>query len=166
MQNPSDVLKEDDVLQLLVLKVDPNRQRISLSLKQAQGDPWHDINERFPRGSIVESTVVRTTPFGAFVELETGVEGLVHISELSDRHVKNVDDVLRVGQQLKLRVLEVNLDHHRIKLSLKAVANDPAGAELQATTKKVAKARHRDDSLKGGLGVSGAMGQGLGELKL
>ncbi len=173
INRPSDVVNESDVLRLVVLNVDGDKQRISLSLKQAQGDPWRDINEKFPRGSLVEATVVRTTEFGAFVELEAGVEGLVHISELADRRVNNVTDVVQVGHKDKFRILEISPDNHRIKLSLKAAAagaHVPAEAGPTSTPPakpgKPARPRGHDESLRGGLGSNGALGTGLGNLKL
>ena len=168
IHKPSDVLSEGDVIQLQVIKLDAAKRRISLSLKQAAGDPWSDIQTSCPRHSVVEGTVVRTTEYGAFVELEPGVEGLVHISELSERRVKNVAEVVKVGQPYKFRVIELNPDNRRIKLSLKAAQEqEPTasqGQEPPSQRKRVRTIKKGD--LKGGIGGGGGMGQGLGKLRL
>jgi len=175
---PTDTLSEGDVLQLKILRLDAASQRLSLSLKQAEGDPWSDIAEKYPRYSIVEATVQHTTDFGAFVELEPGVEGLVHISELADHRVAQVGDVLQVGQRHPFRVMQIDPDNRRIKLSLKAVKHPPAEAQAKPetdtprepgktpTADRPAKPRKKANDLLGGLGNGGGMGQGLRELKL
>ena len=106
--------------------MDIEKRRISLSLKQAHGDPWHTAEAKYAKHSLVDGTVLSITTFGAFVELEEGVEGLVHISELSDKRVGEVSDVLKVGDQHQFRVLNVDTSQRRIRLSLKAVANPPS----------------------------------------
>ena len=131
----TDVVREGQMIRLMILDVDPNKQRLSLSLKQAHGDPWIGIEGKYPNGELVEGTALSTTPYGAFIELEEGVEGLVHISELSDRRVGQVEDVLKTGERHKFRVLSVDEGERRIRLSLKAV-NDtgPAAGEAQLMT--------------------------------
>lgn len=116
-----DVVKEGEVIQLVVQRIEPEKHRISLSHKQAKGDPWVGAEYKYKKGSLVNATVLNATEFGAFVELEPGVEGLVHISELSDTRVQQVEDVLQVGQTPQLRVLDVDESQRRINLSLKAV---------------------------------------------
>ncbi|MEX0774978.1 MAG: S1 RNA-binding domain-containing protein, partial [Phycisphaeraceae bacterium] len=171
---PADVVKEGEVLRVVVLQVDPAKHRLTLSLKQAAGDPWVGAEHKYPRHALVAGTVLSTTDFGAFIEIEAGLEGLVHISELADRRVGQVTDVLKIGQQHQFRVLEVDEDNRRIKLSLKAVsapveeASQPvtkdAGKVAAPAGKPAAKSRKRSD-LKGGM--SGNMlGTGLGDLKL
>lgn len=123
---PSDIVQIGDVLRLVVQSVDPEKCRISLSLKQVDGDPWIGAERKYEKGSLVDATVQSITDFGAFVELTPGVEGLVHISELADHRVERAEDVLSVGQKQQFRVLEVDEDKRRISLSLKAVANPPA----------------------------------------
>lgn len=178
IKSPSATLSAGDVLQLKVLRIDAANQRLSLSLKQAQADPWSDIAEKYPCHDIVEATVQHTTEYGAFVELEPGVEGLVHISELSDRRVEKVSDVVEVSQKHQFRVMQIDAENRRIKLSLKAVKHPPAEARTAATESsshgsdktpaaaQPAKSRKKAENLFGGLGTGGGMGQGLRELKL
>ena len=123
---PSDVVNVGDVLRLIVQTIDPEKCRISLSLKQVDGDPWIGAERKFEKGSLVDASVLSITDFGAFVELTPGVEGLVHISELADHRVDRTDDILTIGQKQQFRVLEVDEEKQRISLSLKAVANPPS----------------------------------------
>lgn len=169
IQHPSQVLKEGDTIRLKVLQVDPERNRMSLSLKQSQGDPWENADERFPRNTVVEGTVMRLVDFGAFVEIAQGIEGLVHISELSDRRVQRVEDILKVGDRKGFRVLEVQVDDRRMKLSLKSADRplDESDAGVDpANEPTTTRPRARKGSLKGGIGGGGGMGEGLGNLKL
>jgi small subunit ribosomal protein S1 len=167
------------VLRLKVLQIDPSKHRISLSLKQAQGDPWIGAERKYAKHALVDATVLSTTDFGAFVELEPGVEGLVHISELSNQRVNAVTDVLQAGQKHQFRVLDVDETNRRIRLSLKAVKEPPpqeapapqaAGARPgQGGAGRPGQAppqRKKPANLKGGMGKSGALGMGLGDLKL
>ena len=100
----------------------PTIVSVFISMKQAQPDPWEGVAERFPERCLAGGHVTRLAAFGAFVELSPGVEGLIHISELSDRRVRACDDVLTVGQEIETRVLGVDLDARRISLSLKQVS--------------------------------------------
>ena len=168
--NPSQVVQENQVLRLVVLQVDPEKQRLTLSLKQAEGDPWVGAEHQFPRDSVVEGVVVRTTDFGAFIEIKPGVEGLVHISELSDKRVDKVENVLEQGQREKFRVLEVDEQERRIRLSLKR-ADQPLGAAASHAPARndrptQSRKRRKPENLEGGMGQAGGMGMGLGDLKL
>jgi len=142
-----------------------------LSLKQSQGDPWENAADRFPRNTVVEGHVVRIVDFGAFVEVAPGVEGLVHISELADRRVQSVEDILKVGDEKRFRVLELQIDDRRLKLSLKS-ADRPLDEDLSAAEQDASGAtpplrpRAPKGTLKGGIGGGGGMGEGLGSLKL
>ena len=173
---PGDVVKVGDTLRLVVLQLDVAKRRLSLSLKQAGGDPWVGAEHTYARHSIVEGTVQSTTDYGAFVEIVPGIEGLVHISELADRHVNTVTEVVKVGEKHAFRVLEVDEDNRRIRLSLKAAKEpaapppapepapvDPAAAAQAA--KLAGKPRKPAKPLKGGMEHS-ALGLGLGQLKL
>ncbi len=166
---PSDIAKEGDMLRVKVLDVDPEKKRLSLSLKQSAGDPWTGAESKYARNTVLEARVISTTDFGAFVEIEPGIEGLIHISELSDKRVNQVTDVVKVGDQVKLRVLEVDEDERRIKLSKKYAEKSldelPPEEAPQAPAKKKAK-RQKPGNLTGGIGSSGGLGMGLGDLKL
>jgi small subunit ribosomal protein S1 len=120
VRKPSDMLKTGDTVEAVVLKIDPAEQRISLGLKQALGDPWADVAEKFGVGSEVEGPVTRLMKFGAFVQVAEGVEGLVHISEMvADRRLNHPEDAVHVGQVVKAQVLGIDAEKRQIKLSMK-----------------------------------------------
>ena len=131
INHPSEVLKKGDEVEAIVLEVSPENQRISLGLKQASDDPWNTITSRYAIGQIVKGKVSKIASFGAFVELEDGVDGLVHISQISDQHVEKVKDALKVGQDVEARIVKIDREERRIGLSIKAVAmNESQIAEL------------------------------------
>ncbi len=115
----SDVLSEGDKVTVTVLDINNEKGKISLSLKDINNDPWNKVSEKYKEGMIVDGTVVRMVPFGAFVELEEGVDGLVHISQISQKHIAKAEDVLSIGQKIKAKVTEVNLENKKISLSIK-----------------------------------------------
>lgn len=122
--HPSKVLSEGQDIKVKVLNVDTEKGRISLGYKQLQMDPWDAAEEKYPVGSIVNGTVMRIAPFGAFVKLEDGVEGLVHISQLSDKRVNKVEDVLSVGQEIPVKILDVKAKDHKISLSFRQAVEE------------------------------------------
>jgi len=122
VNHPSEVVKVGDPVNVQVLDVDLDRERISLGLKQTTEDPWKMLVKNFPVGSIIEGTVTKLVPFGAFVELGDGVEGLVHISEMAKGHVETPDQVTSVGQKVMVKVMDVDLERRRISLSMRAAA--------------------------------------------
>ncbi|MFS0576728.1 30S ribosomal protein S1 [Sporosarcina sp. 179-K 3D1 HS] len=115
----SDVLKEGDKVNVKVLSVDRDSERISLSIKDTLPGPWEGIEEKAPKGSIFEGVVKRLVSYGAFVEVLPGVEGLVHISRISHKHIGTPHDVLQEGQTVQVKVLDVNADEKRLSLSIK-----------------------------------------------
>jgi small subunit ribosomal protein S1 len=120
VNHPSDILKQGDTVDTIILAVKPEERRISLGLKQTLADPWTDIQLKFPVGSQIEGPVTKLMNFGAFVELADGIEGLVHVSEISaDKRVAHPSDELRVGQKVKAQILAIDTDKHQIKLSMK-----------------------------------------------
>ena len=114
------MLKKGDEVEAVVLEVSPENQRISLGLKQAQEDPWAGISSRYRIGQLIKGKVSKLASFGAFVELEEGVDGLVHISQISDDHVAKIRDVLQPGQEVEARVIKIDPIDRRIGLSIKA----------------------------------------------
>ncbi len=120
VNHPSEVLKKGDEVEAVVLEVDASNQRISLGLKQAQNDPWSSISGRFKVGQIVKGKVSKLASFGAFVEIEEGIDGLVHISQISDDRVQKVRDALAPGQDVEARVIKIDSVERRIGLSIKA----------------------------------------------
>ena len=119
VNHPSEVLEKGDEVTTVVLEIDSTNHRISLGLKQAQEDPWADIAKRYPERRVT-GKVTKVSSFGAFVEIEEGVDGLIHISQISDEHIEKVKDVLNVGDDIEARVVKVDATEHRIGLSVKA----------------------------------------------
>lgn len=119
VQHPSQVLKEGQEVTVKVLRLDRERGRISLGLKQVQPNPWDDIDKAYPEGSIVKGKVVRLATFGAFVELAPGIDGLIHVSQLSDDHVTRPGEVVSIGDEVRVKILRVDPDQQRISLSLR-----------------------------------------------
>ena len=120
VNHPSELLKKGDEVEAVILEVDPQQQRISLGLKQAQTDPWSSIAGKFKVGQIVKGKVSKLASFGAFVEIEEGIDGLVHISQISDDRVQKVKDALQPGQEVEARVIKIDPVERRIGLSIKA----------------------------------------------
>ncbi|MEO6787732.1 MAG: 30S ribosomal protein S1 [Chthoniobacteraceae bacterium] len=120
INHPSEVLKKGDEVEAVVIDIDKNAQRISLGVKQMEDDPWKDIEQRFKIGDKVKGKVGKIAAFGAFVELDGGIDGLVHISQISEDRIEKVKDVLKVGQELEARVIKVDKAERRIGLSIKA----------------------------------------------
>lgn len=128
VHKPSDILKQGDTVDAIVLSVDAVARRISLGLKQALGDPWAEVPQKFPAGSAIEGPVTRLMKFGAFVQLTEGVEGLVHVSEISaEQRIHHPQDVLHVGQIVKAQVLAIDPEKRQIKLSMKQMV--PTGLD-------------------------------------
>jgi len=150
IRHPDEIVKVGDVIKVRVMKVDTESKRISLSIKQVGDDPWMGASARWPVESVVEGVVKRLADFGAFVELTAGVEGLVHISELSNERVRMVAEVVREGQTVKAKVLEVDEDRRRISLSIKQVVDAPDyTGEVSEQPERPKKKRKKP--LKGGL---------------
>ncbi len=126
IRHPSEVLSVGDRVKVKVLSFDPDRERISLGIKQLSEYPWQRVDEKYPVGSKVRGRVVSITEYGAFVELENGVEGLIHISEMSwTKHIRHPSKILREGQEVECMVLKVDKENERISLGLKQVEPDP-----------------------------------------
>ncbi|MCM3637704.1 30S ribosomal protein S1 [Sporosarcina luteola] len=119
VEKVSDVLKEGEKVNVKVLSVDRDSERISLSIKETLPGPWENIEERAPKGSVLEGTVKRLVSYGAFVEVFPGVEGLVHISRISHQHIGTPHEVLEEGQKIDVKVVDVNADERRLSLSIK-----------------------------------------------
>jgi predicted RNA-binding protein with RPS1 domain len=165
LHHPKDLLKEGQEVEVQILSLDRDTTKISLSLKQLTSSPWLAVMERYPIESTVRGKVTRTTAFGAFVELEPGLEGMVHISELDHKRVVRVTDILQVGKEVDLRVLAVDPNSRRIALSLKALITRPEAsrkvADQDLTPGSVAPAyvpkRDRNRFSAGGGGGAGRL---------
>ena len=130
VNHPSEVVKVGQEVEVQVLDVDLNRERISLGLKQTTEDPWRTLVKKYPVDAIVEGVVTKLVPFGAFVDLGDGIEGLVHISEMAKQHVDAPAQVCKVGDKVQVKVMEIDLDRRRISLSMKAAA-ETLGFEVE-----------------------------------
>ncbi|MBD1222627.1 30S ribosomal protein S1 [Virgibacillus halodenitrificans] len=131
VDNASDVVSEGDKISVEVLSVDRDNERISLSHKNTIPGPWSDIEDRIQRGDVVDGVVRRLVNFGAFVEIQPGVEGLVHISQIANRHIGTPQEVLESGQQVKVKVLDVNAKEERISLSIKELEQEQESKEYK-----------------------------------
>jgi small subunit ribosomal protein S1 len=129
VDKPEDAVKEGEAVTVKVLKLDPQNDRISLSIKQAQPGPWELVDKNFAVGAIVEGTVKRIASFGAFVEIAAGIEGLVHISQIAHRHIGTPHEVLKEGQSVNVKILEINPGEKRVSLSIKETEEAPPEQE-------------------------------------
>ncbi|MDH5011640.1 30S ribosomal protein S1 [Weissella cibaria] len=141
VSQPSDVLSVGEDVKVKVLGLDPEKERISLSIKATQPGPWEAAASEAPEGTVLEGTVKRVVDFGAFVEVFPGVEGLVHVSQISHKHIANPSDVLKAGDKVKVKVLEVNPDKQRLSLSIKALEEAPAREEGQSNNDRPRRQR-------------------------
>lgn len=139
VDSPSDVLSEGETVKVKVLSVDRDNDRISLSIKETQPGPWEEASSSIKAGSVIEGTVKRIVTFGAFVEVAPGIEGLVHISEMANRHIGNPSEVVKEGQQVSVKVLEINSNDKRMSLSMKAVQDEKEKANLKENLPKEEK---------------------------
>lgn len=146
VDHPRDVLTEGDEIDVMVLAVDKEKERISLSLKETLPDPWDTVDERFQVGEVVEATVTRVVDFGAFVKLEDGVEGLVHISQLADRHVNTPSEVVQPGDEVKVKIVSLDKAARRIGLSMKDAEPKPRRQEKPPREQSFSDP-NRDDSI-------------------
>ena len=126
VNHPSEVVKLDETLSIKIIDYDKEKQRVSLGLKQLLPHPWENVEENYPIGSNVKGKIVSLTNYGAFVELEAGVEGLIHVSEMSwTRHIKNASEMYSIGEEIKAGVLAIDTDERKISLGVKQLEPDP-----------------------------------------
>jgi small subunit ribosomal protein S1 len=124
VNHPSEVLEIGQKVRVKVLDVDRDRQRISLGLKQTQTDPWQRVIDETQQGDVVSGKITKVVTFGAFAEIVSGVEGLIHISELAEHHVENPREVVQQGEEVKVKIIEIDPDRRRLSLSLRRVEPD------------------------------------------
>jgi small subunit ribosomal protein S1 len=157
VHDASKVVQPGQHVKVVVLKIDRERRKVGLGMKQLEPSPWDDIDARYPVGQVVKGKVTRTADFGAFVELEPAVEGLVHVSELSPNRVRRVTDVVKPDQEVQVLVLNVDKNQRRISLSLKAAHAKAAAEQEKADEEPEEEAeapppRPRTTPLRGGVG--------------
>jgi ribosomal protein S1 len=156
VQDATTVVQPGEKVKVVVLKVDRERRKVGLGLRQLMPSPWDDIASKYPPSGVVPGKVTRVAEFGAFVELEPGVEGLVHISELSPQRVRRVTDIVQPGQEVQVTVLRVDSAQRKISLSLKAAAAkaEEAAESEEEEVAEVKRPRTRTTPLRGGIGDS------------
>jgi small subunit ribosomal protein S1 len=160
ISHPSEVLQKGQVVKCRVLNVDQTRRRIALGMKQLDDDPWHTtIPEKYKPGQLVSGKVTKITNFGVFVGLEDNLEGLLHISELSDQKVENPEDVVKVGDDIEVRVLRVDSDERKIGLSRRRVdwTEEQHRVEAEKEQQQIQAKVDKQAELKGGLGSEGPL---------
>ncbi|HEY5234977.1 MAG TPA: S1 RNA-binding domain-containing protein, partial [Rhabdochlamydiaceae bacterium] len=141
IEHPGDIYKKADSVEAVVLGIDKANKKISLGIKQLSQDPWGQIEQDYPVSSMVEGEVSKITNFGAFIKLPSGIEGLVHISEVADHTVNKVEDVLKVGQKAQFRVISVNKEERKLGLSLKSKEASETKATENKERQKPAKSK-------------------------
>ncbi|MBR2540654.1 MAG: bifunctional 4-hydroxy-3-methylbut-2-enyl diphosphate reductase/30S ribosomal protein S1 [Mogibacterium sp.] len=132
LKHPEEVLKIGDIINVKILSLNEEKGKISLGLKQTQPEPWTLVGDKYQVGDVLDGKVVQTKEYGAFVELEAGLDGLVHISEIANKRVENVSDELKVGETVKVKIMEIDPDKRRISLSIKAALPEEEAAEAPA----------------------------------
>jgi small subunit ribosomal protein S1 len=155
VKDATQVVQPGQSLKVLVLKIDPEKRKVSLGLKQLTASPWDAIEEKYHTGQLITGKVSRIMDFGAFVELEPAVEGLIHISELSPNRVRRVSEIVQEGQEVQVKVLGIDAANRRISLSLKAAIPEepePEAAEEEAPEEPQKPPKPRTTPLRGGLG--------------
>lgn len=163
VRRPSELVQEGAEIEVVVLSVEKDKHRLSLGLKQTEADPWAGVAEQYPKNAMVPGKVLRLTEFGAFVELRPGVEGLIHISEMSQRRINSPREVVEENKEVQVRVLGVDIEKRRISLSLRPAPSEAPAAAAQPESEK---AKKRKKPLRGGLTASWDFAGQLGSLKL
>ncbi|HFN1353720.1 TPA: 30S ribosomal protein S1 [Streptococcus pneumoniae] len=139
--SPKSVVTVGEEIEVKILDLNEEEGRVSLSLKATVPGPWDGVEQKLAKGDVVEGTVKRLTDFGAFVEVLPGIDGLVHVSQISHKRIENPKEALKVGQEVQVKVLEVNADAERVSLSIKALEERPAQEEVQKEEKRAARPR-------------------------
>ncbi|MDN6491805.1 MAG: S1 RNA-binding domain-containing protein, partial [Leuconostoc sp.] len=152
VKNPADVLTKGETVNVKILALDAEKGRISLSIKATQPGPWDKVAEEAPAGTVLEGTVKRVKDFGAFVEIFPGIEGLVHVSQISHKRIENPSEVLKSGDKVQVQVLDVKPAEERISLSMKALEEKPEREDRgnskdgSASRADIAAYKQQDDS--------------------
>jgi len=156
ISHPNEMLEKSQEVECKILAVDIERRRIALGMKQMNDDPWKsDIPNRYQPGQVIKGTITKITNFGVFVGIEDGLEGLLHISELSEDKVDNAEDVVKVGDELEVKILRVDTEDRKIGLSRRRV--DWTDEQEAADQKTQTDTKQPDPDLKGGLGAGGPL---------
>lgn len=149
VRHPSEILKKGDVIEVVVLNIDAPNERFSLGIKQLNEDPWGRIPQVYPRGARVKGTVSKVTDFGAFIEIEPGIDGLCHVSEFSDEHVKNPREFIKPGDIVEVVIIDIDSQDRKISLSIRATQSTETTLSYRSYL-----SQYKDGS-KGGMGILG-----------
>jgi small subunit ribosomal protein S1 len=149
INNPAELLKVGDEVETIILAIDPEQQRISLGMKQLEEDPWENIEKLYNIGDVVKGKVTKITAFGAFIELSNKIDGLIHVSQISDEHVERVKDVLKVNDDVEARVIKIDKGDRRIGLSIKATKKEYTQEDLTAVGEEVTQALRAGEAMVG-----------------
>lgn len=125
IKNPSQIVKEGDVIKVKILKMEPNNRKISLGMKQVEEDPWTLVLEKYKEGDVITGEVKNVTDFGAFIEIETGIEGLLHVSDIAWERIEKPQDIVKNGQKIEVKILKFNPSERKISLGMKQLLPDP-----------------------------------------
>jgi len=147
INNPAELLKPGEEVEAKILAINTQQQRISLGMKQIEEDPWQNIEKLHKIGDIVTGKVTKLTAFGAFIELSHKIDGLIHVSQISDEHVDRVKDVLKIGDDVEARVIKIDKTDRRIGLSIKAAKKDYSKEDLKAEGEKVTEALRKGEAI-------------------
>ena len=153
INNPNEVLKVGDEVEVIILDIDPQQQRISLGLKQAESDPWENIEQLYKIGDVVKGKVTKIIPFGAFVELSHKIDGLVHISQISKDRIDKVKDKLQLGQEIEAMVIKLDKNVRRIGLSIRALEEGFSEEDLKAADEEITAAMLKPGEALGTMGA-------------
>lgn len=156
IKHPSEVLKKGDRVEAVILSIDTENQKLSLGMKQLEPDRWEEFFTRHQLGDVIKGKVVRMTNFGAFVQIEEGIEGLCHISEMDEKHVERSEEILQVGQEVEMKIIKLNAAEKKIGLSLKAMKEEGVREDLSALID--------NDSPSGSMTVGDRVGDQLKEM--
>ncbi|WP_041607669.1 bifunctional 4-hydroxy-3-methylbut-2-enyl diphosphate reductase/30S ribosomal protein S1 [Halobacteroides halobius] len=169
IEHPSKVLEEGQEIEVKVLEVNPTEERIALGYKQTQPDPWEQFDNKYDEGDKVTGKITKTVDFGAFMEVEPGVEGLIHISQLSHEHVANVEDVVTAGDEVEAEILNIDINERRVGLSIKELESAPASQgqparQPKSRPNKRNNNRQQDKEKKNGTTIGDLVGDDLEDL--
>ncbi|MEC9488942.1 MAG: S1 RNA-binding domain-containing protein, partial [Halanaerobium sp.] len=146
IDHPSEVVEEGEEIEVKVLGVDREAERISLGLKQILPDPWDEFITKYHVGDVVDGTITKTVSFGAFMEIEKGIEGLIHISQLAHRHVVSADDVVKEGDEVKAKIINIDEAERKVGLSLKALEEQKKEKPKKQEKKKKKEEKIADET--------------------
>jgi len=166
INHPADIFRKGQEVEAVILAIDPEKKKVSLGIKQLEQDPWESIEREYPVGSMIEGEVSRITNFGAFVRLPIGVEGLVHISELSDKSVDKVEDIIKLSEKRSFRVINVNRGERRLGLTLKPASSKPAEGEFEAKPERKAPKKQARQRINEDVSQSGVKQKSVFQLEL